>query len=300
MLDVRVPDAPRSFAEALRHAVDRRQLSLDRIHCRLDERGVSVSVATLSYWQSGRSEPSRKSSLAAIPHLEEVLQLGPGELMRALPATRERPRRNAVQGLDALWPEPSQTAVLSRLDTSWDAELDRVTLHDLLRIGPDRRQTSLSVRQAMRARCDGPDRRVVMHSHDDPDAGAPHFRAVRGCTLGRVEQNEEGSVVGAELVFFAPLRRGETVIVEYEVVAPEPGPSDNEYTRRLRMPMREYLLEVEFHPASLPRSVVAITDGRKVELRLDVAHRAHLVHTDPTAGATGIRWTWPDRHHVLS
>lgn len=285
-------DQRASFAEALRSAISRRGLSLERIQDHLGERGVSISVATLSYWQSGRSEPSRKASLAALPHLESVLGLSTGDLSDALPASRERPRRASVPALDVVWPEAPATAVLDRLDTRWDAELDRLTVHDVLRVGADRRQEVLAVRQAMRARCDGPDRRVVLHAQDDATAGLPELRAVRGCRLGRVERDVEAGIVGAELVFFHPLRRGETVIFEYELVSPTPGPAETEYTRRLRLPMREYLLVVEFHPAALPDSVVAVSAGQKRPVHLDETHRAHLLHADSTPGLTGIHWSW--------
>ncbi len=281
-----------SFADELRRAIDRRGLGLERIRDHLDQRGVSVSVATLSYWQSGRSMPGRKASIAAITHLEDVLALERGHLRRTLPLTRERPRRCAVRGLDDLWPDPGHAAVLSRLDTRWDTELDRVTLHDVLRLGADRRQASLTVRQVMRARSDGPDRRVVLHCQDDTSVGLPEFRAIQGCVLGRVERSVEHGVAGAELLFHQPLARGETVVVEYEFVAHGVGPLESEYTRRLRMPMREYLLQVEFHPDALPATTVAFTEDRESVITLDPTHRGHLAHTDATPGTTGIKWMW--------
>ena len=181
--------------------------------------------------------------------------------------------------------------MLDRLDTRWDADLDRVTLHDLLRNGPDRRQVGLTVRQVLRARRDGPDRRVVMHCHDDPDADLPEIRVTSGARLGHVERSEDG-VVGAELLFFAPLRRGQTVVVEYDVVPQGRRPLEGEYVRKLRTPMREYLLEVAFDPAALPHEVVAFTEDREAPIPLDPSHRGHLMHTDATPGTTGIRWTW--------
>ena len=288
-----MPDTLASFADTLRQAIDERGLSLERITDHLADRGVSVSAATLSYWQSGRSEPGRKSSLAVLPHLEDVLGLCPGELGASFSGTRERTPRHAVRGLDVLWPEQPHATVLGRLDTSWDTHLARVSVHDVLRIGADRRQVRLTVRQAMRARVDGPDRRVVMHAQDDTAAGLPTIRPLRGCALGRVEHDRAGGVVGAELLFLRPLRRGETVIVKYDVVSAAPGPQEREYTRRLRLPMREYLLEVEFDPRALPATVAAFTEGREHPIAVDTDHRAHLVHTDTAPGTTGIRWTWP-------
>ena len=84
------------FAEALRHAIDQRGLGLERIRDRLNQRGVSISVATLSYWQSGRSRPERKASLAALPHLEAVLGEPPGSLLATLAPQSLRRRRARV------------------------------------------------------------------------------------------------------------------------------------------------------------------------------------------------------------
>ena len=54
------------FAGVLREAVRERGLSLERLRSELSGHGVRVSVATLSYWQTGRSRPERATSLAAI------------------------------------------------------------------------------------------------------------------------------------------------------------------------------------------------------------------------------------------
>ena len=47
------------FPDALRAAIKTSRLSLDRIQHRLGLRGITISVATLSYWQSGRRRPER-------------------------------------------------------------------------------------------------------------------------------------------------------------------------------------------------------------------------------------------------
>ncbi|WP_199431287.1 transcriptional regulator [Qaidamihabitans albus] len=77
------------FAEALRAAIRRRGLGLERIQYRLRACGVPVSLATLSHWQSGRCRPERPESLAALRCLEEVLGVPRGSLVRLLPR-RER------------------------------------------------------------------------------------------------------------------------------------------------------------------------------------------------------------------
>ncbi len=290
----RVADASGSFAEVLRTAIDVRGLGLERIRDRLEAQGISVSVATLSYWQSGRSEPGRKQSLAALPHLEALLDLDQGSLQRALTPPRERGRRCRVVDLDAVWPEPPQTKVLRSLDTRWDTELERISLHDVVIIGPDRSQVSLQVRQVLRARCDGPDRRVVMHCLEDPHAAPPEIHALRGCRLGAISRDVASGILGCELVFLEPLRRGQTVVVDYEVLSGPPRPYELRHTRRLRLPMRQYLLEVRFDPDALPAAAYHVQDGEDGQpLELDAEHSLHVVDTDCTAGIAGVRWVWP-------
>ena len=193
-----------------------------------------------------------------------------------------------------LWPETAQADLLGRLDTRWDADLERVVLHDILRIGADRRQVSLTVRQVLRARSDGPDRRVVLHCHDDRTAPPVEIRALQGCEVGRVLTSEDHGATAAELLFHSPLNRGDTVIIEYVAVSPAPGPLETTYSRRLRMPMREYLLQVEFDSGARPSRRSAFTDDRDCTITLDPAHRAHLAHTDVTPGVAGMRWTWTE------
>lgn len=290
----RVADASGSFAEVLRTAIEVRGLGLERIRERLEARGISVTAATLSYWQSGRSQPGRRQSMAALPHLEELLELDRGSLQGALTPPRERGRRCRVVDLDAVWPEPPQTRVLRSLDTRWDAELERISLHDVVTLGPDRAQVSVQVRQVLRARCDGPDRRVVMHCLEDPQAGPPEIRALRGCRVGSVARDVASGIIGCELVFPGPLRRGQTVLVDYEVLSGAPRPHELRHTRRLRLPMRQYLLEIRFDPDALPATAFHVRDGEDCQpLVLDADHSLHVVDTDCTAGITGVRWAWP-------
>jgi hypothetical protein len=72
------------FSAALRAAIRARGLGLERIRYRILRRGASISLATLSHWQSGRCRPDRPESLAALGRLEEVLELPPGSLARLL------------------------------------------------------------------------------------------------------------------------------------------------------------------------------------------------------------------------
>lgn len=70
-----------TFAEVLSQAVG----ELDRLSTRLSQLGTPTSIATLSYWQTGRSLPTRARSLKAIEHLERILGVPTGHLVRSLP-----------------------------------------------------------------------------------------------------------------------------------------------------------------------------------------------------------------------
>lgn len=69
-----------SFDGALRAAIQARGLSLERLHVRLAERGIHVSVASLSNWQRGSSRPERSRSLSAVRELEGILEVPPDSL----------------------------------------------------------------------------------------------------------------------------------------------------------------------------------------------------------------------------
>lgn len=68
------------FSHVFRSAVRARGLTLDRIRVRLAAAGTPVSNATLSYWQSGRSLPTRRTSLRTLAELEHILRVEPGTL----------------------------------------------------------------------------------------------------------------------------------------------------------------------------------------------------------------------------
>jgi len=84
------------FEAALRAAIRARGLGLERIRYRLRGRGVSISLATLSHWQSGRCRPERPESLLALCHIEEVLEVPPGSLTNLLGPPRSRARGACV------------------------------------------------------------------------------------------------------------------------------------------------------------------------------------------------------------
>src|ERR1700760_2644743 len=142
------------FPDALRAAIKGSGLSLDRIQHRLQLRGVTISVATLSYWQSGRRRPERPESLDALRHLEAVLRVPPNALTALLGPPRPRGRRRhngRLLPLDVLWGSANLGSLLSRVNTSCDGILARISQHARCEVNARRKLHSAAASQALRA-----------------------------------------------------------------------------------------------------------------------------------------------------
>lgn len=297
------------FPSALRLAIKERGLTLDRIHHRLKHRGVELSAATLSYWQSGRRRPERLESLHALPHLESILQLPPGALSSLLGPPRPRGRNcdeRRTSSLQSIWQVGSGPAatLLSAIEESTATRFCRVSQHDRLTVDADRRLRSVHCWQLLRARSDGQDRCTVVHDWGpSAEESVPIFGSLRNCDLGTVHTRAGVGIFAAELVLERPLDRGETVVLEYELHNPSTGRpqvrTEDRFVRRIGELTREYLLEVCFDPAALPTRCQAVSEpGHDPSapgvrnLPIDRSNSAHALALDVRSGRFGIRWSW--------
>jgi hypothetical protein len=284
------------FDAALRAAIRARGLSLDRLREHLHARGVSVTTATLSYWQSGRSRPQRRDSVRGVRQLEVVLDVPPGSLVALLGSPRAR--RSTAAEIGRFWPDGGRIdAAVSDVDTRWDERLTRISQHDVVTVGPDREELEFHSRQVLRAEADGPDRWVVILHLDEHDRPLPEVRSLRGCQAGRSVHKPEDGLLVVELLFGRPLVRGETVITEHTLVNRAPHPLATNYERKFRLPVREYVVEIRFDPAAVPPVCrrFAEHDGRPGEYA-DVAPESGAVHgvaLNFGPGRYGFEWEWP-------
>ncbi|MEJ2852686.1 MULTISPECIES: XRE family transcriptional regulator [unclassified Saccharothrix] len=292
-----------TFAGALRAAIAARGLGLERIREHLEQHGVKVSLATLSYWQSGRSRPERRSSLAAIGLLEEVLALPPGHLENLLGPPRPRGRwlkrvPDEPVPISSLWADRESVEwAVRQVDTGWDDVLTRLSQHDFVTVGADRAERVIRSRHVLRAEADGADRWVVIAGTERPGTPLPLLRPVRHCAVGRTVGRRDAGVVCAELVFDRALRRGESIVIEHELVSRPPFGVTTAVGRKFRLPVREYVLEVAFDPAALPVSCEQYhrADGRPetaVPVRVDASGSLLGVALDIGPGTYGFRWQW--------
>jgi hypothetical protein len=278
------------FHVALRAAISASGLALDRIRYRLRLRDVSISVPTLSNWQSGRRRPERPESLRALAELEDVLDLPPAALRSLLgpPRPRGRAARPAgPNGLAEAW-GGAVTALLAGVDTSSDGRLVRLSQHDMIAVDGNGRPSLVATRQVLRAAKDGADRWILVWEIGT-GTRLPEIIAGQHCRLHRLNADRDAGLMLGELVFDAPLHRGETIIMEYQVVYPSTPlklPSDR-FIRRFHLPTRDYVLEARFDPASPPAR--CIRTGSPGLLVPGQAGSVHLVEFNVT-GSIGIHW----------
>ncbi|MFA1549417.1 helix-turn-helix domain-containing protein [Actinomadura chokoriensis] len=305
------------FAGALRQAVQASGLTLERIRHRLGRRGLTVSVATLSYWQRGRSRPRSRAVIAA---LEEILQVPAGALTELLddPAPTAAPARSAPgAGPGAgdrsrtardLWPDPERYAwLVGQLDRSGDHRLERLSIHDVYRLDEARRSWTLSVRTVLRAAGDGIDRVVCVHQTGGGHAGGEAavgpaaagpagLASVRYCRPGRIRA--AGGLMAFELVFDRVLAAGDTAVVEYEL-GPVGEPPPDSYDRRFSHPVHDYVAIVQFDSGRLPARCYGFTAESSLaprrrlgELWVGTSGSANIAVGAVRRGIVGVEWEW--------
>jgi hypothetical protein len=292
------------FAIRLRAAIATSGLSLDRIQARLRARGVVVSVTALSYWQSGKRQPERQSSLSAVRTLEEILDVPAGSLLGLLPPPRPRggAGKRRAGGEPMSFPREVLQPLLEKVGAPHALDrqqpLKMVGLHDLCEIAADGGQRAVTARAVFQAVADGQDRWLLVYTQDDPAAGVPELRAVRNCRVGRAETDEAHGLLVTELLFDQPINRGETHLIEYTLTNSGPPYPEcrNTHYREFRRPVREYLLEVRFSRGTAPdrcwqysRHGANGTLARR-PLKLDGEDGVHAVAFDFGPGVFGIDW----------
>lgn len=177
-------DGVEQFHEVLRAAVITRGLSLERIAAHLRARGHTVSIATLSYWQSGRSLPSRATSLRALGALETVLGIPRGALARLAPLPPGQDTASAPKPAltDILRQRSRIDEVLASMGRSLDAGVDLVANHTCAYVDQSGQVPSVLCREVLVATDDRVDSYLLAAGH--PVSGIDVvFTPVSGCRM---------------------------------------------------------------------------------------------------------------------
>lgn len=290
------------FAVALRAAIDKRGLPLDQIRGLLAARGSDVSVATLSYWQSGRRSPGRRTSFVTLAHLEDVLGMTPGALAKHIaPRGTEARAVNSVLTFAAAMGEGVEVPeVIAELDARLRRQFEMVSEQAVVSIGPEGGHHWRWTRRIMRAVADGVDRLLLADQVED-DVPPPRISAVEHCTLGRRVFLPTSRFVVSELLFDRSLHAGEPMVIEYRVDYGPPYPLDTSHEIHKQMPLRDFVFELRFDPTALPASCEWFEQSRRDPayaertrpMRVDDTGVVLVVRQDLPPGRFGLRWTWP-------
>ncbi|SFQ96191.1 hypothetical protein SAMN04488564_101221 [Lentzea waywayandensis] len=293
------------FHAALRAAVERSGLTLERLRDRLDRRGIHVSLSTLSYWRLGRSRPERADSLRAVQAIETILGLPRHSLEALLGPPRPRGRWASKQQQTRdygrmLEPAQSLAEIVQALVGPSDGDLRLWSQDDAATVDEHGVLRTIHTRQVLRAVAGHPDRYLAVYC---ADAGTPPdalgVEAVRDCRLGRVRRHPGAPVIAVELLFDQSLRAGQTHLLEYRFTIAENGARSHDYRRAFRYPVGTYVASVQFTEPRLPVRCYALAqpgvDATQVhgdELALTPGRVLHLTAKDVRPGVLGMGWDW--------
>ncbi|GAA3461369.1 hypothetical protein GCM10018963_33820 [Saccharothrix longispora] len=284
------------FHRALHDAIAHRGLSLARLRAHLGQHGVRVGQSTLSYWQRGLRHPEVPRAIATVRALEAVLRLPPESLV-ALVGARPQPRPARPAWVSAPPPAHGFDGVG---DAGANTDLELLSVHDTVLVGPERERRSISTRLVVRAGRAGPDRFLAVHQGDEGSlVDNALVRPGEGCRLGRVRRQVATRGLAFELLFDRRLGEGEEHVFSFTVVDDTGGPTPG-HRRAFREPCRGYLVQLAFNRRALParctKQFRSDADAPPVDLEELVCGlggfvSAYYEDVGPGVAGVGVEWT---------
>jgi hypothetical protein len=287
------------FHRALHDAIAHRGLSLARLRAHLEQQGVQVGQSTLSYWQRGLRHPEVPRAIATVRALETVLRL-PAESLVALVGNRPPQPRPAGRPAGWVSPVPVLTEFEAVTDVGANTDIEVVSVHDTVLVGPEREQRSVSTRLVVRAAKAGPDRFLAVHQGDEGCLiDNALVRPGEGCRLGRLRRQLATRGLAFELLFDRRLAEGEEHVFSFTVVDDTGGPTPG-HRRTFREPCRGYLVQLAFNRRALParctKQFRVDAEATPVDLEelvcgLGGFASAYFEDVGPGIAGIGVEWT---------
>ncbi|MFV0406985.1 MAG: hypothetical protein ACK5LN_09225 [Propioniciclava sp.] len=288
-----------SFAGVLSNAIQRRGLSLERIRARLETAGVPVSIATLSYWQSGRSLPTRSRSYHTLVELERVLDLDSGHLTRYTHTSDGRRRRALFPWETVLPVREVATEIVNDLGIDMRGQLTRVTMQDRLVIRSNRTEQTQISTLLWRAERTGLHRWPLVVQQDADVGGlVPSVEALCGCQMGETIEVPERNLLVAEMLAPRPLQRGEYFLAAYRTDFADTQTPSYRMARAATDPVRSISLVVQFHEQALPSKVTyayqaSLQGTAESPVPLEVVNNeVQVTQVDTPPGVHSVVWEW--------
>ena len=293
------------FSTALRAAITTSGHSLDALSQRLGDRGTPAGVSTLSSWQTGVNHPERRSSLAALAGLEELLGLQPRALRDLLPPRRPRGAWRAPSSTSLphqrMWRSPEAVErVLAKLDAV-PADLyvpSRISRSVKLTLDAEGHAREAWHRVLLRCETETANRLITL-LRTDALPQPPSIVDTEGCHLGRMRADVPGLLSAFELVLDQPMSCGDLRVVEFALRHP-PGQTECQYDLRVSPGVRDLSIQVRFDPDRPPNACCGFYEpaqGRRERILAEAdVHRSpprfQFVVLDPSPGIYGVRWEW--------
>lgn len=289
---------PDAFSSALDQALRSRSTTLVSLREQLIARGVGVSLSTLSYWRSGQRQPEGRS-LELLSEIEDILNLGPGELLDVVGPSRRRGPARATARFDEMLVDGvriNETLAYLGFHEHHKIIFER-SVHVVCEVDRDRRLRRQTVRAIYQSAADDVSRiPVVLTADGERGLGEVTVERVLGGHLGRTIVLPHQGIYVAEMVFERPLRSGETTVIEHTLRL-DPGFPDDSYEQYVFGPTQEGLLWVRFDPSEVPafcdRYTSTVADG-ELSTNLDPqgAPSVHTAVRNFGPGSFGLRWHW--------
>ena len=279
---------PNRFAAELSHAIEARGLTLARVRAHLEMLGLPVSVATLSYWTTGRSRPNRRKSLAIVQALEGVLKVPSGSLVDLLPTGSEDDGATCLDVDGAVL-----QAALAGQGLPTAREWHQLLVGHHCRVGADGTTQEVTTTLVQRALVDGPvGWCMAMEGEVDVEAeGLVGVEATR-----RVD-----GIAGLTILEFrlrAPVPRGTVVRTVHRSRLPGAGTPAVEFGYGLRRTADRLALRVVFDDVMptdfqrrhrAPRATTEVVLDQPV---LVLGPTVQAVVVAPAPGMHVVGWTW--------
>lgn len=276
------------FADRLSAAIATRGLTLERIRQHLAARDAQVSTATLSYWSTGRSQPTRGKSLTVLAALEEVLHLPPGHLTEVLPRGNTHPPGSSLGRVEAMREALERHGIVR--NTGWA----HLLVHQRYHIGADGAQKGFEQRRLMRATASGAQTWAMAMS---AQPGEIVCEQSEGCLLSRRFDLGDGLEV-FEFSLSRPLEVGEMALAAYRLAFRNNGDTQTTVGLGLTRPLERLVLEACFDgelPASLGRTFTEPGGGLAMPIEKPIyLHEgtAQVAIAHPAPGLHSIAWQW--------
>jgi hypothetical protein len=293
-----VADDPPTFSDVLTAAIRRRGLSLERIRTRLDAAGVPVSIATLSYWQSGRSLPTRSRSYHTLVELERILGVEPGHLTQLTHTADGRTRREQFEWQTVIPVRDLATQIIDDLGIEMQGRLTRVAMMDRVHVRADKSEAMQHSEVVWRVERQGRPRWAVVLEQDADTEAMPKIEAVFGCSVGEVVKVPARRLLVAEMVAARPMLRGEHFLAEYRISYGHTVTPSFRTQRAVADTVRTLGLSVSFDPGTVPARV---SSGFQASMGQPPEHPTPIVVTgaqtqavwvEARPGVYSLMWEW--------